>query len=152
MEVEIHWSQPISLRSLSPKDIDRVRELLTSEPGVYAFARRWGGGFEVLYVGQARKMSVRVTQQLNNHKLIEHIRNSKTGARVILTGYLTYQGYTNIKKHLDIAERAYIRYCISEGHSLHNKLGTRLRTDDVMSEGGSTKSAFPAKIRIESKG
>jgi hypothetical protein len=151
MEIEILWADPISLRSLSDRDISRVRKQLKNEPGIYVFARRWGSGLEALYVGQATKISVRITQQLNNHSLLQHIQNSKTGAKVLLTGYLSYYGYTNLNKALDTAERAYIRYCISHGHSLHNKLGTRVKTDEVTSVGGRKRSVFPKKIEVESK-
>jgi hypothetical protein len=151
MQIEIQWAEPIPLRSISDRDISRVRKQLKNEPGIYVFARHWGSGLEALYVGQAQNISRRVTQQLNNHRLLQHIQNSKTGTKMLLTGYLSYHGYTNIEKALNTAERAYIRYCISHGHSLHNKLGTRVRTDEVTSLGGRKRSGFPKKIEVESK-
>jgi len=151
MDVEIQWNEPLALRSLSEKDMIRVREQLQSEPGIYVFARRWGSGFEPLYVGQAQNMIIRVTQQFNNHRLIMHVMGARTGAKVLLTGYLAYNGNTNLKKSLDTAERAYIRFCVSQGHSLHNKLGTRLKTNEVFSLGGSKRTVFPKKIEVEAK-
>ena len=151
MNVEIEWQEPLALRSLTEKDIKRVRERLKNEPAIYVFARRWGSGFEALYVGQASRLLGRVTTQFNNRKLIEHVLSARIGAKVLLTGYLVYNGTTNIKKSLNIAERTYIRYCIAQGYPLHNTQGTKVRTDEVNSIGGRKRSGFPAQIVVESK-
>jgi len=74
--------------------------------------------------------------------------SARIGAKVLLTGYLVYNGTTNIKKSLNTAERAYIRYCIAQGHSLHNKQGTRLRTNEVLSVGRHGNTTFPKKIEV----
>jgi hypothetical protein len=151
MNVEIEWQEPLALRSLSVKDVKRVRARLKDEPGIYVFARRWGSDFEALYVGQALKVLGRVTQQFNNRKLVDYVLNAKIGAKVLLTGYLVYNGTTNIKKSLNTAERAYIRNCIARGHPLHNTQGTKVRTDEVNSIGGRKRSVFPTQIVVESK-
>jgi len=148
MIVEIEWNEPLALRSLSEKDVKRIRARLKNGPGIYVFARRWGSDFEALYVGQASKLLGRVTTQFNNRKLIEHVMSARIGAKVLLTGYLVYNGTTNIKKSLNTAERAYIRYCIAQGHSLHNKQGTRLRTNEVLSVGRHGNTTFPKKIEV----
>ena len=151
MDVEIQWREPLPLRSLSQQELSRVHAQVHGEPGIYIFARRWGNSFEALYVGQALNMAARVKIQFNNHNLIEHVKNSRTGKKVLLTGYLSYRGFTNIPKSLDIAERAYIRFCVSQGHSLHNTQGTRLRTQEIFSMGGKKTTPFPKKIEVEIK-
>jgi hypothetical protein len=147
--IEFEWQKPLPLRRFSEKDEQRICEELDNEPGIYVFARRWGAGFEPLYVGQAQRMSARVKQQFNNHRLIQHIQDSKIGAKVLLVGYLKHSGNTNVKKALDKAERAFIRYCVSQNHAIHNKLGTKIRVDDFVSVGGRAKTAFPRSLGVE---
>lgn len=149
MTIEFEWQSSLSLRSFTKKDEERILAALEDEPGIYVFARRWGAGFEPLYVGQAKKMSSRIKQQFNNRRLIEHIQKAKNGSKVLLVGYLVYNGKTNLQKSLDTAERAFIRYCVAEGHAIHNTKGTKLRVDEVISVGGPSRTAFPKVLGVQ---
>ena len=135
MRVFVEWNKPVPMKKAPPLiyrlDLDRVPR----DPGVYVFGRtmRGGAGIEALYVGQAMNMWRRVRGQLNNLKLMAHIRDARYGQRVLLTGSIAVRGGQQVGKCLDLAERAFIRYFLSEGHDLVNQMGTRLRQHEVVS-------------------
>lgn len=52
-------------------------------------------------------------------------------------------------KSLALAERALIRYFLSEGHDLVNKQGTRLRRHELQSSGTHPKRFFPRNMYLE---
>src|SRR5438067_11647462 len=129
MKLHVDWERPILLRDATKDnmiyglDLNRV----TTGAGVYIFGRRWGGQFEALYVGKAgNSIRGRVRGHLSNLRLMQHLRNAKTGQRVVLAGRLVARRGQRLSKGLGLAERALIRYFLSEGHDLVNKQGTRI--------------------------
>ena len=91
MRLQVEWSDPVLMR-VGPRgtlgyvvDVDQ----LPVHPGVYVFGRKWGSnGFEALYVGKANNIRSRLTGQLNNLRLMQHVRSAKAGRRIILAGTL----------------------------------------------------------------
>lgn len=122
---------------------------IPSGAGVYLFGRRFGSHFEALYVGKASSTRGRVKGHLNNLRLMQHLRNAKAGRRVVLAGRLVTRQGQNLEKCLGLAERAFIRYFLSEGHDLVNKQGTRLRRHEVLSTGLHPKRFFPREVHLE---
>jgi hypothetical protein len=57
---------------------------------------------------------------------MQHLRNAKTGKRILLAGNVVTKPGQQLDKTLRLAERALVRYFLSEGHDLVNKQGTRL--------------------------
>ena len=104
-------------------------------PGVYVFGRCFGSHFEALYVGKATRIRGRVKGHFNNLRLMQHLRNAKIGKRVLLAGVFQGRPGQQLAKSLTLAERAFIRYFLSEGHDLVNKLGTRIRRHELVSDG-----------------
>jgi hypothetical protein len=82
-------------------------------------------------------------------KLMQHLSNAKTGKRVLLAGRLVTKRGQRLQKCLTLAERAFIRYFLSEGHDLVNKQGTRLRRHEVESSGCHPKRYFPRQMHVE---
>ena len=77
MEIEICWQRPLSLvdetneyRACTPEG----KSPITDYPGVYVFARKRGDKIIPLYVGMAINLAVRLSQQLNNVKLMRLIK------------------------------------------------------------------------------
>jgi hypothetical protein len=126
-------------------DIARI----TAGAGVYVFGRRWSAQFEALYVGKAENIRGRVKGHLNNLRLMQHLRNAKTGKRIVLAGRLITKPGQKLSKSLVLAERALIRYFLSEGHDLVNRQGTRLRQHQVESSGQHPKRFFPKVMHLE---
>ena len=84
---------------------------------------------------------------------MQHLRNAKNGKRIMLAGRLLTKPGQRLPKCLVLAERALIRYFLSEGHDLVKKQGTRLRRHEVTSSGQHPKRFFPATMYVErSKG
>ena len=54
---------------------------------------------------------------------------------VLLAGVFQGRPGQKLAKSLTLAERAFIRYFLSEGHELVNKLGTRIRRHELVSDG-----------------
>jgi len=133
MNLQVEWDPPSAmrrLRSLTYKlDLERIPDV----PGVYVFGRRWGDSFEALYVGKAKNVQARVKGQLNNLRLMTHIRDAKAGNRVVMAGSIITRPGQQIDKCLTLVERSLIRYFLSEGHDLVNIQGTQLRRHEIAS-------------------
>lgn len=133
MNIEVAWSQPIPMRRTRSGgySVDLVR--VPEASGVYVYGRRWGEGFEALYVGTALDIRSRINGQLNNLRLMSHIREAKVGNRVVVAGVIQTKGGQRIEKCLSLVENALIRYFLSEGDDLVNVQGTLLRRHTISS-------------------
>ncbi len=151
MRLHIEWERPILLRDARDDNMiyGLALDKVPDEAGIYIFGRRWGSQFEALYVGKANSIRGRVKGHLNNLRLMQHLRNAKTGKRILLAGRVVTRRGQNLNKCLVLAERAFIRYFLSEGHDLVNKQGTRLRRHEVESSGRHPKRFFPRAMHLE---
>lgn len=155
MKIHIEWGRPLALRDGTKQNLIYVADVpkLPDAAGIYVLGRRWGSDFEALYVGKANRIRGRVKGQLNNLRLMQHLRNAKTGKRIVLSGRVVTRPGQQLEKTLLLAERALIRYFLSEGHDLVNKQGTRLRRHEVVSDGKHPKRFIPREMYVEkSKG
>jgi hypothetical protein len=131
VNIEVQWSQPIAMKRLRSVgySIDLVK--VPESSGVYVFGRRWGDSFEALYVGKALDIRARMNQQLNNLRLMSHVRDAKVGNRVLVAGVINTKGGQKIEKCLALVEKALIRHFLSEGDDLVNVQGTLLRRHTI---------------------
>ena len=135
MNLHVEWAPAIALRrvrgdiELDDADLKRVPAV----PGVYVFGRCWGDNFEALYVGQAKNVRGRIKGQMNNHRLMKHVRDAKTGSRVVMVGSVIPKPGLQIENCLTLVERTLIRYFLAKGDDLVNISGTRLRSHEVVS-------------------
>jgi len=151
MKLEMTWDRPILLRDGQRQDLiyDLDEERLPKAAGIYVFGRKWAGSFEALYVGQATNIKGRVEGQLNNLKLMLHLKKAKNGRRFLLVGRFVSKPGQQRKKCLGLIERALIRHYLSEGHDLVNVQGTRLRQHEINSAGKQPKKFVPALMYVE---
>ncbi len=151
MKLHLEWTRPIPLRDATRENLIYAVDLekLPKVPGVYVFGRRFGSAFEALYVGKALNIRGRVKGQFNNLRLMQHLKNAKSGKRIVLTGRFIPKPGQNKSKCVALIERALIRYFLSEGHDLVNKQGTRLRRHEVASAGKHPKRFFPGLMYLE---
>jgi hypothetical protein len=147
----LEWSRVIRLRDASKQNMIYSVPLEKVPPvrGIYIFGRRFGSSFEALYVGQAQNVRDRVKGQLNNLRLMQHLRNAKAGKRILLTGQLKGQRGRSRGKALDLVERAFIRHFLSEGAELVNRQGVKIKRHEVLSDGRHPKRYFPSTIYLE---
>jgi len=151
MRLYVEWSRPVPLKDATRQnliysvDLDR----LPSAPGVYVLGRRWGSQFEALYVGKANGIRSRVKSQLNNLRLMQHLKNAKAGRRIVLAGRISTKPGQQLDRCLPLIERALIRYFLSEGDDLVNKQGTRLRRHELSSSGKHPKRFIPNLMYVE---
>ncbi len=151
MKLYVEWGRPILLRDASKDNLIYSLDVtkLPQAAGVYLLGRRWGSSFEALYVGRANNVQSRVKGQLNNLRLMQHLRNAKTGRRILLAGRLLTKPGQQRGKTLSLLERALIRYFLSEGFDLVNRQGTRIRRHEVFSSGNHPKRFFPRAMFLE---
>lgn len=155
MQLHIEWHRPIPLEDAAHQNLIYSVDLakIPEATGVYIFGRRWGNGFEALYIGKGNRLRGRAKGQFNNLRLMQHVHNAKAGKRVLLVGKLITKPGQRTAKALTLAERALIRYFLSEGHDLVNKQGTRLRRHELVSSGKHPKRFLPSPMYLEkSKG
>ena len=151
MILHLEWSRPIQLRDATKEKLIYSVDLakVPNGPGVYIFGRRFGSHFEALYVGKATRIRGRVKGHFNNLRLMQHLRSAKIGKRVLLAGVFQGRPGQKLPKSLTLAERAFIRYFLLEGHDLVNKLGTRIRRHELISDGQHPKRFFPRVVYTE---
>jgi hypothetical protein len=151
MKLHIEWRRPIRLRDGRKQGWIYTVDLakLPSAPGIYVLGRRWGSQFEAIYVGKANKIRGRLKGQLNNLRLMHHLKGATGGKRVVLAGTIVTRPGQRLQKSLLLIERALIRYFLSEGHDLVNKQGTRLRRHQVLSSGKHPRRFIPNPLYLE---
>ncbi len=151
MNLQVEWGRPVQLKDAIKENMIYGLDLgkVTAGAGVYIFGRHWGSQFEALYVGKAGNVRGRVKQHLNNLRLMQHLHSAKNGKRIVLAGTLVTRRGQQLPKSLLLAERALIRYFLSEGHDLVNKQGVRLRRHELASSGKHPKRFFPKVIYLE---
>jgi hypothetical protein len=82
MKLHIEWSRAISLKYSRSTDTFTVAlQKVPKKAGLYIFGRKYGKKFEALYVGRANRIRGRVKGQLNNLRLMHHIRDARSGKR-----------------------------------------------------------------------
>lgn len=151
MKLYVEWSAPIPLRNATRENLIYKLDLdqLPAAAGVYVLGRRWGNDFEALYVGKAKAIRWRLRSQLNNLRLMQHLRNAKAGTRIALVGRVVTKPGQRLERVLPLVERALIRYFLSEGHDLVNIQGTHLRRHEIVSSGRHPKRFVPGLMYLE---
>jgi hypothetical protein len=88
VRLAVEWTRPIPLKDAAKQNLmySVLLDKLPPVPGVYVFGRRWGGQFEALYVGKANRIRNRVKVQLNNLRLMQHVKKAKAGKRAFSPG------------------------------------------------------------------
>ena len=131
MDIGVQWNPEVQVRRVRGVIHSLDLDDLPDRPGVYVFGRRWGNGFEALYVGKAMNVRLRVKSQLNNLRLMNHIRGAKAGTRILMAGVVVTKPGQKMDKCLALVEKTLIRYFLSDGHDLVNVQGTQLRRHQV---------------------
>ena len=100
MKLQLEWTRPIPLRDASRENLIYKVALpkLPDAAGVYVFGRQFGNRFEALYVGKADRIRFRVRDQLANLRIMVHLKNAKTGKRIVLGGALSPNRASRLRK------------------------------------------------------
>lgn len=151
MRLKVDWGVPMQLRDGRKENLVYTIHLdkLPTTGGIYVFGRRWGRQFEALYVGKANRIRGRIKVQINNLRLMQHLKNAKSGKRILLCAKVVTRPGQRLEKCLTLIERALIRHFLSDGHDLVNKQGTRLRRHEIESTGRQPKRFIPGLMYLE---
>ncbi|MBP7066175.1 hypothetical protein [Ferrovibrio sp.] len=137
MKIHLEWQKSALLSaSKDPMYIYSIDESkISEETGIYIFGREHGDKFEALYVGRAKNIKSRIVQHLKNLPLMSHLRDSKSGKRILLTGIFKPKQGQNSQKCVSLAEKAFIQHFLLEGHNIANIKGKTLNEHHIISEG-----------------
>jgi hypothetical protein len=152
MKMHVRWGRAIKLRDGSRENLIYVPDTskLPKAPGVYVFGRRQkNGSFEALYVGMATSIRSRVWGQRKNLPLMMHLKKAKQGKRVVRAAVFEPRPGQKVRKCLPLLERALIRYFLSEGHDLVNKMGARLGRHEVSTNGRHPNRFIPRLMFVD---
>src|SRR3990172_13390471 len=108
MKLYVEWTRPVPLKDASHQNLiySVALERLPTSAGIYVFGRRWGNQFEALYVGKANGVRGRVKGQLNNLRLMQHLKNAKAGKRIVIAGRIVTKPGQQLDRSLPLIERA----------------------------------------------
>jgi hypothetical protein len=154
MKIDLKWDKPFRLRDGSKTNlIYSCPELprIPRKPGVYVFARRFGGMIIPLYVGQAQRLRSRIEQQFkSNVQLMRGLENAPNGRRILLVGRVSLHRGQQQAKVLDIIESALIKNALAQGHDLLNQHGTKTKVHAIVSKGNhASRQIAPLKMLVE---
>lgn len=153
MKIDLKWDKPIRLRDGARHnqlyhcgDLSRFPR----KPGIYVFARRFGGKVYPLYIGQASKLRYRIDGQLNNLRLMMGIKGAPAGRRILLLAHLNLKRGQQMSKVLDTVESALIKHALVQGHDLLNQQGTKTSVHTIKSKGnGASRQVAPLTMYVE---
>ena len=149
MKFKLDWDKPVPMKLTRDGDFQIDLNCVPASPGIYIFARKWGKSYEALYVGRSKNLSSRIKNHLNSVRLTKHLRNARSGRRVLIYGIPeTKQGQQQYKV-LASLEKAFIRHFLLEGHDIFNSQGTRMRNHEIDSVGKIPKAFIPSTIYLE---
>jgi hypothetical protein len=127
VKLTLEWLEPVRLRLEDNGVIYTCPKLgeIPTLPGIYIFGRLYGQKFEAFYVGRATTLRGRINTQLNNARLMAHIKQAPKGYRVVYPAVFKPRPNQIPATCLPIIELAHIRHFLLEGHDLVNDHGTR---------------------------
>ncbi len=149
MKLKLDWNKPVPLKGSSTGFYEIDLDSVPKEAGIYIFARRWGKSYEALYIGRSTNLRNRIKGHLNSLKLMQHLKEAKTGKRVLIYGVPVTKKGQQQDKVLASLEKAFIRHFLLEGHDIVNKQGVRIRFHEIESIGKIPKAFIPAQIYLE---
>jgi hypothetical protein len=152
MKIFLRWGRSVRLRDGAKENLIYTAPLdkFPDTPGLYVFSRQWGKGREALYVGKADNIRSRVKSQLrSNVTLMLHVKNARTGKRLVSFAEVETKPGQRLSKVLVLAERTFIRHFLAAGDDLVNIHGTRIRRHEVYSDGPQPRRFIHRVIFLE---
>lgn len=152
MRIDLTWEKPVRLKKVNQIYDCPGLARISNKAGVYVFARTFGTLVVPLYIGQAKWLKSRITQQLNNLRLMTSIMQADIGRRILLVARVKLHRGQQKKKVLDIVESSLIKHALAQGHDLLNKQGVKTRVHTIKSKGNhSSKQVAPLTMLVERK-
>ena len=145
MNLNFEWQAPLTLTQnkkvvITDDDLDQIEDA----PGVYYFARSFGGKSEPFYVGETLKLRARLKNHLGTTRISDILRGMKVrdapeisnGPRSFHFAYLNAnKNKENTKKALQIAQKFMIREAIALNLPLLNGKLTVIKTHSLIFSG-----------------
>ena len=149
MEIHIDWLAPFTLRDgrndLLTYTFEGI-DSLSNDAGIYVFGRRHGQIFTPLYIGKAENLSRRISQQLNNNRLMNALAQAPSGQRELLIGELHAKRGQQTDRVLRILESGLIKLALAQGNDIFNVHGTRIQSHTTLMTGNRlSRSWLPAR-------
>lgn len=104
---------------------------LTDEAGCYVFYNRIRMRCNILYIGKASNIKARLNTQFNTVRLMNGIKKSGRGNKVLIYCTIKLKGGQKLEKALATLEKNLIKHAFSEGHELLNKHGSKIHFHEI---------------------
>jgi hypothetical protein len=138
MELRLDWLQPFNLldgfRDNLIYGVDGCDQM-PAVPGIYVFAHNHGDVIAPLYIGRALNLSVRISQQLNNLRLMNGLHRAPSGYRILCIAELETRRGQQVDRALAVVESALINAALADGYELLNIQGTNSLVQTITSRG-----------------
>lgn len=153
MQIEATWSIPLDLAKSAQKHMiyDLDLEQIPTSAGVYVFGRKHGGKVTPIYIGESLNLRSRISGHLKSLPLMRAIETAPSGARFLIFCTVKAGTAAKSKKHVRVIEKALILHAQGEGHTLVNKKGTLLPTDEIRFKGNRTSEALAPRLMLIKK-
>jgi hypothetical protein len=166
LDIEFKWKKPVELTRNESDVCSNCDEYdkcnltyccedaaLPKKPGVYVFARRFGGNITPIYIGKAIELRQRIWQQLEgNVKLMNGVKKFGHGTRILLIGVFQPKRGQKTDKVLPLVEDTLIRHALARGFVLLNSSGTKRPYHTINFSGNlESRRIFPKKMNRRAK-
>jgi hypothetical protein len=137
MNIKATWSNEIFLQLDNKGNLifEFPETELTDEPGCYVFYNRLRKRCNILYVGKATNIKKRLNTQFNTVKLMNGIKKSGRGNKILMYCTIKLKGGQRLEKALATLEKNLIKYAFSQGHALLNKQGSKVHFHEIHFKG-----------------
>lgn len=148
MNIKATWSGEIFLKPDKKGNLifEYPESELTDKPGCYVFYNRLRKRCNILYVGKASNIKRRLGTQFNTVKLMNCIKKSGRGNKILMYCTIKLKGGQRLEKTLATLEKNLIKYAFSEGHELLNKHGAKIHFHEIKFSGNRVSETLFGRV------
>lgn len=153
LNVKAKWYKPVALIDGASEGLIYKLEnpsAVPEDPGVYVFARSHGKSVTPIYIGRSVNVLKRVQEQLEKVKLMNSIKKSPNGKRIVLFCTVKPKPGQNAVTLTKVVERALIAHALAAGVDLVNIQGTRKKRHRITNHGnGDSRKVAPLRMLVD---
>ncbi len=147
MIIKAIWSPEIMLKNDKKENLifEFPENSLPDEAGCYVFYNRLRTRCKIIYIGRATNIRQRLKGQFNSIKLMNGIKQSGRGKKVLIYCTLKLKGGQKLEKANTTLEKNLIKHAFSEGHELLNIQGAKIHFHEINFQGNRVSQSLFGK-------